>query len=282
MGCLFARMLHEAGCPITLLLREAAGTSEGVVLVEDADGTTRVPVILENTCETSPVDFLLVTTKAPQVVEAVASMAHRLHANSHVVIAANGMGYLDAAHEAAGAAQLYCCTTTEGAYRIEPLHIRHAGSGVTLIGQPGGGPAPDWLDDWLAAPLDCRWEDDIESALWHKLAINCAINPLTATERCVNGELATRPELREMVDALCEEIARVSRAAGFAKTAETLRGEAFRVIGKTADNRSSMLQDVLAERPTEIDYITGHLLRVAAAMQLEAPKNEVLYRKLFR
>jgi 2-dehydropantoate 2-reductase len=52
------------------------------------------------------------------------------------------------------------------------------------------------------------------------------------------------------------------------------------VIGATADNRSSMLQDVLAGRPTEIDYITGHLLRVAQRHGIAVPQNEAIYRSI--
>jgi len=50
----------------------------------------------------------------------------------------------------------------------------------------------------------------------------------------------------------------------------------------TADNRSSMLQDVLAGRGTEIEYITGHLLHLAARYGVAAPQNESLYRSICR
>ena len=119
----------------------------------------------------------------------------------------------------------------------------------------------------------------IDKSLWLKLAINCAINPLSALQRCQNGELAS-PQLAPRVTALCEEIMRVSAAAGFAGVTAELPGQVMAVIRATADNRSSMLQDVLAGRPTEIEYITGHLLRVARQHGVAVPHNEAVYRSI--
>ena len=83
-------------------------------------------------------------------------------------------------------------------------------------------------------------------------------------------------ELREQVDVLCREVAQVSYAAGYTRTAQTISEEALRVITDTADNRSSMRQDVEAGRPTEIAFITGHLLQRASELGIPAPVNREL------
>ena len=49
------------------------------------------------------------------------------------------------------------------------------------------------------------------------------------------------------------------------------------VIARTAANYSSMQQDWLAERPSEIEFITGHVLRVAQAYAIEMPANAAMY-----
>jgi len=127
---------------------------------------------------------------------------------------------------------------------------------------------------------DCHWDADIDSALWHKLAINCAINPLTAVHGCVNGELAEQPGLAAQVAGLCREISQVSYAAGYTATAQRIAQTAMDVIRATASNQSSMLQDVEAGRQTEINYITGYLLKVADAHGIPAPMNAALYEKV--
>ena len=114
------------------------------------------------------------------------------------------------------------------------------------------------------------------------MAVNCAINPLTALHGCANGELAQRPELARKVTALCNEITQVSYAAGFTSTAQSLPQTVTEVIKKTAANRSSMLQDVSAGRQTEIDYITGYLLRTAKDHGIVAPHNTEMFERIKR
>ena len=123
------------------------------------------------------------------------------------------------------------------------------------------------------------WDPEIDQALWLKLAINCAINPLTALHGCLNGELA-QAGLSARVTTLCDEIIEISTAAGYAEVTADLHHQVARVIAATAANRSSMLQDVAAGRRTEIDYITGYLLRAAHRHGVAAPHNEALLRSV--
>jgi 2-dehydropantoate 2-reductase len=112
--------------------------------------------------------------------------------------------------------------------------------------------------------------------LWQKLAVNCVINPLTALHRCPNGELNNDPERSSQVAALCREVREIACAAGMAAAVADLHQIVTQVISSTATNRSSMLQDVLAGRPTEIDYINGYLVKIADAQHLEASMNRRL------
>jgi 2-dehydropantoate 2-reductase len=123
--------------------------------------------------------------------------------------------------------------------------------------------ATDVAERLLAANLPAEVEADLEPAVWRKLVVNAAINPVTALERVPNGAVLERPDLRAQMLALAYEAAAVARAAGVAigdTEAEALATEAAR---NTAENLSSMLQDVMAGRPTEIDFLGGALLRAA-------------------
>jgi 2-dehydropantoate 2-reductase len=280
VGCLFASTLARGGCQTTLLMRDPGARGKRRVVVESAAGAAAVQLAVQAAGAGGAIGHLLVTTKAYDVAAAVAAVAHRLDASSQVLLLANGMGFAAELQAERPHLQLFQGTTTHGAHRIAPLHVRHAGGGATRVGRPGAGAPAAWFAGWARAVPDSHWEPEIGRALWLKLAVNCAINPLTALHRCRNGELASRPALAAEVRLLCEEIAAVSAAAGHVETARTLCGNVAQVLAATAANRSSMLQDVLAGRRTEIDYITGHLLAIAADRGIPAPHNLALLERV--
>ncbi len=276
MGCLYAHALQRTGCQITLVMRAGAPQKCLPVIVE-CDGVRseqQVPVITPDDREA--ISHLLVTTKAYDVCTAVASIAHLLAPESVVLLLVNGMGLAEQVRMDWPHLDIYCGTSTEGAYRIAAQHVCHAGRGTTRIGRQGQQEPPPWFAQWAKAIDPCIWDRSIETALWSKLAVNCIINPLTAVHGCANGELAQRPELAAQVATLCAEVAHISRAAGYTDVAATLQHNVASVIAGTADNRSSMLQDIQLGRRTEIDYITGYLLQVATQHDIDAPHNRVL------
>ena len=275
IGGLFATRLARAGADCQLLLRDAQ--QERCTLSIEENGTVeQVSLRCGPVDDGAPIARLLVTTKAHQALAALASVQQRLDRDASVVLMINGMGLAEEIRQRLPGSRIYCGTTTEGAYRRSRRHIVHAGRGSTLLGSPVGAPKPEWFRLWEIADLDCRWTDDIDAALWHKLAINCAINPLTALHRCRNGELVADPDLHRAMNALCDEIAAVSRQLGYEDTANELHAVAAQVAAATASNRSSMLQDVAAGQPTEIDYITGYLVARAGALGLSVPRNRAL------
>lgn len=279
IGCLFAAGLQRAGVAVTIIPRET--TADSLTFHLEQQGVTRqLHFDSSPAADSTRITHLLVTTKAYDAVEAVTSVRHRLDRDSQVLLLVNGMGFAEQLTERFSWLSPFYGTTTEGAYRLSPNHVRHAGHGSTRVGRKDLAAAPEWFRQWRRASEDCRWETQIELALWEKLAINCAINPLTALHECRNGELDTRPELRREVDILCEEIARVSEAAGFPSVARDLRLRVGEVISGTANNHSSMLQDLRAGRRSEIDYITGYLLQTAARLGIETPANQTLFDKI--
>ncbi len=218
-------------------------------------------------------DMLLVTLKAWQVSDAVRSLAATLPSSSPVILLHNGMGTID---ELKSISQPLLMATTTHAARHDGNIIIHVASGVTHIG-PARAQDGDYsyLADTLQEALpDVAWHDNIRAQQWRKLAVNCVINPLTALWNCPNGELKKHPQL---VATLCAELASVIEREGIHTSADDLRYYVEQVIDSTAENISSMLQDVRSLRHTEIDYITGYLLKRARAHGISVPENARLY-----
>lgn len=281
IGSLFAHRLASIGCDVTLLSRDAKDAQRTLTLESGMTVSPRdFPV---SPCAApAPVDHLLVTTKAADVDPAIASVSQRLHGATTVLVLANGMGFgRDLPHGLTA----FRGTTTDGAFRRPasaghaPGKHRttvHAGGGDTRIGLPGSKlPGPEWFRRSWGLLQDCRWDGAIETTLWRKLAINCVINPLTAVYRCHNGELAAA-RYRPLLVALCDEITMACRATGRGTAVESLLQDTLEVIALTAANRSSMLQDVINARDTEIDHINGFLLGEPAVSMLDLPLNRQL------
>lgn len=284
IGGLFAARLALAGQPLQVLTRDAAAAAaldaQGLTL-EDAAGTHHVRVAAAAVTAPGPlIRRLLICTKAPQTLAALAPLRARLNADSRIVLLQNGMGGAERIHAAHPQPRLLLATTTLGAYRRGPWQVVHAGLGETALGD---GPLPlpaaereELLASLARSGLPLCWDDDIRTRLWRKLAINCAINPATALLDCANGALADDDDARTLVATVCAEAAAVMRAEGLRADAGELASAVHAAARATAANRSSMRADVAAGRETEIDYINGYLLQRAVAHGLSVPGNALL------
>ena len=128
------------------------------------------------------------------------------------------------------------------------------------MGHATSKPAPLWLDALSAAGIAHQWTTDILSRLWRKLALNCAINPLTVLKQCRNGELENYDN---QVRLICADLVKLLEHQGLSDAAQALYPEVSRVISATARNFSSMYQDVSNGRRTEIAYLSGYACQVA-------------------
>ncbi|MDZ7853293.1 MAG: 2-dehydropantoate 2-reductase [Halomonas sp.] len=216
------------------------------------------------------------TTKAHAAEAAHAAIAEHLPAGVPLVLWQNGFACQPRLTERHHGPVL-CATTTEGAHVQSEDRVTHAGHGHTFLGALNGDHTD--LARTLArtlseAGLPAEAADDIRLRLWRKLAVNAAINPLVARYTIRNGQLRDRP-FRPMVERLIVEVSAILDAEGVTPPGgggvEDWRRLVWQVIEATANNRASMLQDVLASRPTEHEAILAPLLAAASRHQLPAP-----------
>jgi len=119
-------------------------------------------------------------------------------------------------------------------------------------------------------------ERDLGRARLSKFLVNVCANPVTAVFRVRNGRLCAEPCVR-YVQALAREAAPVLAAEGLKVTPARAFERVLEVARATAPNRSSMLQDVLARRKTEIEQLTGMMLRLARRHRVAVPTHAAFY-----
>ncbi|MDN3223458.1 putative 2-dehydropantoate 2-reductase [Pseudomonas nunensis] len=272
LGTLWATRLARAGVPVRLIVRDeqrlqAYRAAGGLTLVEH--GEAKLYEIPGETSDSDePINRLLVACKAYDAVQAVARLAPRLAPGAELILLQNGLGSQDAVAAQVPQARCISASSTEGAFRDGDWRVVFAGYGYTWLGDAGHPVAPIWLEDLTAAGIPHEWTTDILTRLWRKLALNCAINPLTVLHDCRNGGLQQH---HCEVATLCAELTELLERCGQPAAAEHLQQEVERVIQATAANYSSMYQDVANQRRTEISYLLGHVCRVAARHQLNLP-----------
>ena len=271
IGRLWAYQLHKAGHQVALWGTQPAGE---YCLIQD--DLAPITLAYNQPATLKQADLLLVCVKAWQVETALLPLLDKLAPQTMLLFIHNGMGVLDTLTERLSDYPLLIATTTHGALKKGAHHVMHTGQGTTQLGAVNAqGERCDFLVDVLNHALPhVLWADNITHALWHKLAINCVINPLTAIENCRNGQLANT-NYRPLLNQLINELVSVMQAEQVPIEPQQLTESIDRVIEATSQNYSSMQQDIAQQRPTEIDFITGYVIKKAAQHGLTVPLNLV-------
>jgi len=265
LGLHFAARLTEC-MPIAVIARDearAAGLRAGVrvgdrLFKADAFAADAAPLT----------DWVIVLVKAADTA-AAAAIAARMQPQG-VLSLQNGLT-ADVLRAHCAAPRVDQGITTEGAYRDDE-QVWPSGAGETLV--PVGFEHVAAM--LLRAGLQARVEPDIVRARLAKLLVNLAINPLAALFRVPNGALLD-PPCRVLLDTLVREALPVLHAHDLDLDEAAALARVHSVATATARNRASMLQDVLAGRRTELDAITGALLRMADAGGFEVPTHRAVH-----
>lgn len=283
LGSLFAARLHPVA-DVTLYGHWPAqlrALQEGLTLIDPEGERHHVHVRVQSDpaqIPRAPVAFVLV--KSYQTQTAAAELEQILLPDGIAITLQNGLGNVELISSCIGSARAVLGSTSEGAAISRPGIVRHAGHGQTYLGRTPQG--DERLLQAAAATLReaefrVTLSDDLDGIVWGKLAVNAAINPLTALLRVPNGYLVEDSRTRQLAELAAIEVARVATAQGIPISATEAAERAVTVAKATANNRSSMLQDVLNGRPTEIDAITGAVIRFGRQLHVETPVNESLY-----
>ncbi|MGG1514891.1 2-dehydropantoate 2-reductase [Paenibacillus oryzisoli] len=230
-------------------------------------------------------DYVLLMMKQPAITETLlARLQEELAPQACLVCFQNGIGHENKVIGALGADRVLFAVTTEGAKREGGTAVRHTGHGMTYI----GGLTSEMNDNLLQrhfplkevlvqAGFQADLSKNMEERIWNKLAINCVINPLTAILKVTNGQLLDTAWTRSLMADLFREISEVAEAYNISLP-QDLWTTILQVCQATSANHSSMLQDMLGGRPTEIDYLNGSLVSMAGKTGLALPNHTMVYR----
>lgn len=272
MGCLFAARLARSGVRVHLVDhrtdRAARLEKTGITIETPAETFVERPMV--TTHVPSGQDFILVLTKA------YSTSMLAFPPDTPILTLQNGLGNVETLCAMVGSARVIAGATTEAATLLDEGRVRHSASGNTTYGSWTSCPTDAVTEVLTAAGFSAEVTDAPGQLIWEKAAINAGINPITALLDVPNGRLLDLKDGRELMRDLVVEAAKVASTEGYRFT-RSLVEAAEDTCRQTATNISSMLQDIHAGRQTEIDAISGEILRRAQTASLPTPRTRVIY-----
>src|SRR5436190_5896354 len=226
-----------------------------------------------------PCEFGIVATKAMHTESALAATAHAF-ADGCVATVQNGLGNEDAI--ARHVERVIRGTTFPAGKIVEPGVVQWDVKGDTTLGPFEPQPAPLGEVERLAdactrAGMPTRAVADARGPQWRKVIFNASTNPIGALTGLTHGRVCERPDLRRLVSGLVDE----GKAVAAAQAIE-LDSDPEELIDHAArpevayGHKASMLQDVEARRPTEIDYLNGGIVRFGEQRSIPTPLNRAI------
>lgn len=257
---------------------------DGLTIVERSGATSMIPVAATtDPADVTGCEVVLVLVKAWASAEAARPLCTYLNRDTVVITLQNGLGNASALRTAllndGVRPHVYLGVTTQGAIRTQPGVITHSGSGITALGRranPANTQLRDIANAMTASGLQTVAVDDIHRWVWRKLAVNAAINPLTALAGVRNAAISTEPGLRAAAETVAREVVAVGKASGVKIELAEVLAAIEDVATGTGDDRSSMLVDLETGTPTEIDAINGAVVAEARRHAIKAPANQLM------
>lgn len=284
IGLFFGSLLSRMGLDVWFLDKSeerAAYLVKHGLLLEETTGVTSIPLkVTTDTAGIGPCDLVIICVKSYDTESAASLLPSLIHQNTLVLTLQNGLGHVEVLKKVLPERQIAVGVTFHGVTLVKTGHIRHAGAGPTCIGSF----LPDkkvrrqlvkLAEILAAAGLATEAVDNIQEIVWNKLMVNIGINALSALTRLKNGDLVKFPEIQNLMAMAITEALAVARGKGLRANPKTVE-EAKAACLATAKNRSSMLQDILNKKRTEIEAINGAVVKEGINLGIATPANEVL------
>ena len=285
MGSLFGGLLAEGGLDVTLVdmwQEHVDNINRDGLKIVGYGGDRFVPVkATTQPVALAPVDTVFVQCKAGHTRDAIAGAANLIGDHTAVISFQNGLDNEELLAELIGEEKVLGGLTAQGASMVGPGIVRNYADLPSHIGEMRGG-----LSDRVTGlshvftkhGLHTEPSPDIRLDIWKKLMANVGLDPTSGITNLPIGRVMAVPAMRETIFAAIDEAAAVGRKVGVAIDINETREILLQITGKggTGENKSSLCNDILSCRRTEIDFINGAIVRLGAEHGVPTPVNKTL------
>jgi 2-dehydropantoate 2-reductase len=293
IGGWIAARLALAGYDVSVVARGEtlhAIDTEGLLLTDGGD--TRC-VAVHATADPSALgthDVVVLAVKAPALPQIAPALESLIGAQTQIIPMLNGVPWwftdepLWSVDPDCGIAdampveQVVGCVVHASCFRSAPNHIVVKHAEKLILGEPGGG-SSERIERLCTlfenAGIHSDASENVRRAIWYKLWGNATINPISALTRSTADKLLDDPEIRAFMAEAMDELAAVGAAIGcpISESAEDRMG----VTARLGAFRSSMLQDVEAGRPIELEALLGAPREIASRVGIPTQQLDRIY-----
>jgi 2-dehydropantoate 2-reductase len=300
-GHVAVRLLAAGVADISIVARGAtlqAARTRGLTLRSGGQEiTVRPDTVTDDPATLAPQDVVIVALKAASLPAVAAALARLLSPQGCAIFLVNGIPWWWR-HGLRGASGPLALVDPEGAVwtglgpqkalgcvvyspnePAAPGVIEHIGANRWVIGEPDGSASARLataVDLFNRAGLVAEAARDVRREVWRKLVSNASGNPLSGLTRLTVGELGAEPELRNVMVNIMRETLAVAAALGWDLRAEMDLDKIALRADRKPGTRSSMLQDVLARRPLEIEAQLGQIQAFAREAGIAVPTIDIV------
>jgi 2-dehydropantoate 2-reductase len=293
--------LARGGADVTLIARGPhlrAIQDNGIRVISERGDFTAAPQATDAIEAVADADVVFLGLKANSLTEIAPRLGELLRPGAAIIAAQNGIPWwyfqdpdgplaglvlssvdpgavisATIAVESVVGCVIYCSSEI-----VAPGVIRHIEGTRFTIGEPDG-TLSDRCNDisqaFVAGGLKCPVERNLRDQIWLKLIGNAAFNPISALTGATLGQLGALPEMLGVLRAIMEECTAVATALG-----ATLRISVDRRLEagiEVGDHKTSMLQDLEAGKPLELDCITGAVIEIADRLAIPVPHTRTVH-----
>jgi len=214
--------------------------------------------------------LIVLSTKVTNSEEAINNIKNKIKKNNIILCLQNGLGSEDIVKNIVGCKVLRGVTTA-GTTFLEPGKIICSNIGNIYLEKSNVSEKISGIFNKSNLPAEI--DENIKDRIWKKLIANCVMNPLTALFKIKNGDLSKTPNL---IMSIVHELVLVANKEGLHYDETETFNNVINTINASAENKSSMLQDILKGRKTEIDFLNGKAVKLAEKYKIDAPINKTL------
>lgn len=251
----------------------------GIKLLENETEHIYYPQAAISSNNLGAMDLVILFVKAHASQDALSSNSHLIGKNTYLLTLQNGSGHEELLKKYTSIDHIIIGTTEDSGTILTPGYVRRGGTGVTNLGML----VPDELKilnllkkEFDSCGLDVKIHDNIQQLIWNKLFSNASLSALTGVLQVPMGFIADNEYAWKLTETLIHEAIEVARGLGLDADEIAIREKVLKTATTTPLGLPSICVDLRNGNRTEVDTISGSVVRASKICGIPAPTHEFI------